>query len=68
MGREPFPITGSLDDKLVAGVGESVQGDVAKDGVVEEAEPLLHGPVACDDDSSPRTAWSSPDACELPAS
>ena len=36
MGREPFPIAGSLDDELVAGVGESVQRAVAKDGVVEQ--------------------------------
>ena len=49
MGREFFPVAVSLDDDLVAGVGQAVQGAVAQDGIVEEAEPLLHGPVAGDD-------------------
>ena len=38
MGRQPFPIAGSLDDALIAGVGQSVQGTVAQNGLVEEAE------------------------------
>ena len=38
MGREPFTIAGSLNDELVAGVGQSVQGTVAEDGVVEQGE------------------------------
>ena len=38
MGRQPFPIAGSLDDALIAGVGQAVQGAVAQNGLVEEAE------------------------------
>ena len=51
MGRELFPVAGPLDDDLVAGVGQPVQGAVAQDGVIEEAEPFLHGPVAGDDEA-----------------
>ena len=51
MGRTPFPTAASLVDELVSGVGESVQCVVAKDGVVEEAEPLLHGPVGGGDEA-----------------
>ena len=36
MGREPFPIAGTVDDELVAGVGESVQGTVAEFRVIED--------------------------------
>ena len=46
---QPFPVAGAFDDDLVAGVGQPVQGAVAQDGVVEEAQPFLHGPVAGDD-------------------
>ena len=46
---QPFPVTGALDDDLVAGIGQPVQGAVAQDGVVEDAQPLLHRPVAGDD-------------------
>ena len=49
MGREFFPVAGPLDDDLVAGIRQPVQGTVAEDRVVEEAEPFLHGPVAGDD-------------------
>ena len=49
MGRQLFPVAGALDDDLVAGVGQAVQGSVAQNGVVEEAEPLFHSPVAGDD-------------------
>ncbi len=35
----------------VAGVGQPVQGAVAQDGVVEETEPFLYGPVGCDDEA-----------------
>ena len=51
MRREPFTIAGTLDDNLIAGVGQPVQGAVSQDGIVEEAEPFLHGPVGCDDEA-----------------
>ena len=51
MWRQPFPVSGALDDDLVAGVGQAVQGAVAEDGVVEETELLIHGPVAGDDEA-----------------
>ena len=41
----------TLDDDLVAGVGQSVQGAVAQDMAIEEAEPCLDGPVAGDDEA-----------------
>ena len=40
-----------LYDDLVAGVGEPVEGAVAQDGVVEEAEPLVDSPVGGDDEA-----------------
>ena len=43
-----FPVAGALDDDLVAGVGQPVQGAVGEDGVVEETEPFVDGPVAGD--------------------
>lgn len=49
MKGEPFAIAGTLDDDPVAGVGQQVQGAVAEKWVVEETEPILHGPVGCDD-------------------
>ena len=49
MGRQPFAVAGAFDDDLVAGVGQAVQSAVAEDGVVEETEPFVHGPVAGDD-------------------
>ena len=49
MGRQFLPIVISLHDDLVAGVGHSVQGAISQDGVVEEAEPFLDGPVAGDE-------------------
>ena len=51
MWREPFPVAGAFDDDLVAGVGQPVQGAVAQDGVIEEAQPFVHGPVAGDDEA-----------------
>ena len=51
MGREFFPVAVPLDDDLVAGVGQAVQGTVAQDWIVTEAEPFLHGPVAGDDEA-----------------
>ena len=49
MGGQFLSVAGPLDDDLVAGVGQPVQGAVAEDGVIEEAEPLFHRPVAGDD-------------------
>ena len=51
MRGEPLPVAGAFDDDLVAGVGESVEGAVAEDGIVEEAEPFLDGPVGGDDEA-----------------
>jgi len=51
VGRQALPVALALDDDLVAGVGQAVQGAVAENGVVEEAEPFLHGPVAGDDEA-----------------
>ena len=51
MRGEPLSVAGAFDDDLVAGVGESVEGAVAEDGIVEEAEPFLHGPVGGDDEA-----------------
>ena len=51
MGRKPFSVTGTLDDNLMAGIGQTVEDAVAQDGVIEEAEPFLHGPVGCDDEA-----------------
>ena len=51
VGRKLLPVAGPFDDDLVAGIGQSVQGTVAQDGVVEETEPFLHGPVAGDDEA-----------------
>ena len=49
MGRKPFAIAGSLNDYLVAGVGQPVEVTVTQDGVVEYIEPFLHSPVGGDD-------------------
>ena len=49
MRGQPFPVAGALDYYLVAGVGQPVQGAVPQDGVVEDAQSFLHGPVAGDD-------------------
>ena len=51
VGRELFPVAVSLDNDLVAGVGQPVQGDVAEDEVVEETQPLVHAPVVGDDEA-----------------
>ena len=49
MRGKSFPVAGALDDYLVAGVGQPVQGAVAQHGVVKDAQPLFHRPVAGDD-------------------
>ena len=51
MRGKSFPVAGAFNDYLVAGVGEAVQSAVAQDGVVEEAQPFLHRPVAGDDEA-----------------
>ena len=42
---EPFPVAAALDDDLVAGIGQAVQGTIAEDGVIEEFQAILprHG-------------------------
>ena len=54
MGRLTFTVAGALDDDLVAGVGQPVQGAVARNGVVKEAQPFVHDPVAGDDEADDR--------------
>ena len=51
MGGEPLSVALAFDDDLIAGVGEPVEGAVAEDGIVEEAEPLLDGAVGGDDEA-----------------
>ena len=51
MGRFAFTVVGALNDDLVAGVGQPVQGAIAQNGVVNEAQPLVHGAVAGDDEA-----------------
>ena len=51
MWRQPFPVAVALNDDLVAGVGQPVQGGVAEDGVLEEFQPLVNGAVAGDDEA-----------------
>ncbi len=48
---QPFRVAGTLDDDLAAGVGQTIQSAVAEDGIVEEAQSLVHGPVAGDDET-----------------
>ena len=59
MWRLSFPVAGAFDDDLVAGVGQAVEGTVAEDGVVEEAQPFVHGPVAGDDEARRPMAFSA---------
>ena len=51
VGRQFLPVAGPLNDDLETGVGQAVQGAVTEDGVIEEAEPFLHGPIAGDDEA-----------------
>ena len=51
MRRQFLTVAGPLDDDLVAGVGQPIQGAVSQYGVIEEAEPLLHRAVAGDDEA-----------------
>ena len=44
-------IAGALDYDLVTGVGQPAQATVAQDRIVEQAELLVDGPVAGDDET-----------------
>jgi len=48
MRQLPFPVAAALVDDLVAGVGQPVQDAVSENGVLEESQPLVQGPVAGD--------------------
>ena len=45
MRGQALAVAGAFYDDLVAGVGETVEGAVSQDGVVEESEPLVDSPV-----------------------
>lgn len=47
--RKNLPVALALDYYLIVGVGQPIQRAVPWYGFVEEAEPLLHSPVAGDD-------------------
>ena len=49
--RLALPVAAAFNDDLIAGVGQPVEGAVAEDGVLEDAQPFLHGPVAGDDEA-----------------
>ena len=51
MWQQAFTIAGALDDDLVAGAGQAVQGAVVQDGIVGEAGSFVHGPVTGDDEA-----------------
>src|SRR5262249_41062288 len=48
VGGEALAVAGPLDDDLVAGVGQAVQGSVPQDRVGEQREPFVHRPIAGD--------------------
>ncbi len=48
MRRELLTIALALDDDLVGGVGQAVQGAVAQDRVVKQCQPLLNCSVGSD--------------------
>ena len=51
MRQQLLSVAGPLDDDLVTGVGQAVQGAVAQSGIIEEAEPFLHSPIAGDNEA-----------------
>ena len=53
MRGQTFTVAGALDDYLIAGVSQPVQGAVPQDGIVEEAEPFFDGPIAGYNDGNP---------------
>ena len=48
MRRQAFPVALALDGYLIAGVGQPIEGAVAQNGILEEAQPFVHRPVAGD--------------------
>ena len=48
MRRLAFPVAAALDDDLVAGIGQPIEGTVAEYGILKESQPLVHGAVAGD--------------------
>ena len=48
---ETLAVAAAIDDDLVAGVGQPVQGAVVEDGMFEESQPFVDGPVAGDDET-----------------
>jgi len=47
--RESFTVAGTLDNDLVTGISQAVQGAVAQDRVVKQSQPLFYCTVAGDD-------------------
>jgi len=47
--RESFAVAGTLDNDLVTGISQAVQGTVAQDRVIKQSQPLFYCPVAGDD-------------------
>jgi hypothetical protein len=45
LGRKPGAIAGPLDDQLVGGVRQAIQGAIAQKGIVKEGQPLVHAAV-----------------------
>ena len=43
MERLALTATGTLDDDLVAGAGQTVQSAIAHHGIIKETQPLVHG-------------------------
>lgn len=48
---EPLPVTTAFDDDLIAGVGQLVESAVAEEGILGEAQPLVHSAVAGGDEA-----------------
>ena len=44
-GSELGAVAGSLDDDLVSGVGQPVQSAIAKDWIVEQAQPFVDAAI-----------------------
>ncbi len=51
VGRQALPVAGPLDDYLVSGVGETIQGAVAKDRIIKQPKPFVNRPVAGKDEA-----------------
>jgi len=43
----------ALHDHLIGIVGEAIEGALGQDGIVEEGDPFLDGPVGGDDGGAP---------------